>query len=311
MKILLAVDGSSYSRMSIDLLKALKIPEKNEVTLITVVPDYTFIGKLTLNMLSGTAAKVKQAHEIQAKMADKLLESMKMSLASDEGMVETLVRWGKPAEHIIKEALDIQSDLVVIGAKGTIDSTRFPIGSAAQKVMKYSYNSVLIARESIPTIRRVLLAIDGSKYSDAAVRFLLDLPLPTQSHIFLVTAVESYMASMLRTPTLDLDTNRHILEELQANEEDKARSLLNAAEKQFRQKGYKVSTLVQRGEPADEILKVAETLNPELIVVGAKGLTGIENFLLGSVSQRIARFSRYSVLIVRSQANAPAGNYLN
>jgi len=36
-----------------------------------------------------------------------------------------------------------------------------------------------------------------------------------------------------------------------------------------------------------------------LIALGAKGLTGIEAFMLGSVTQRVARFSRYSVLIVR------------
>ncbi|MEJ2740285.1 MAG: universal stress protein, partial [Dehalococcoidia bacterium] len=65
------------------------------------------------------------------------------------------------------------------------------------------------------------------------------------------------------------------------------------------EKGYKVTPLLLKGEPAEERLNAAETLNPELIVIGARGLTGIEAFFLGSVSQRVARFSKYSVLIVR------------
>jgi len=154
------------------------------------------------------------------------------------------------------------------------------------------------------SVNRVILATDGSKYSYSAVRSLLELPLPGQIQIFLVTVVQSCMAALIKTPTLDLETNRQILEDLQTREEDTARSLLEDTEKYFKQKGCKVSTLILRGEPAEEILQAAESINPELIVVGAKGLTGIKAFLLGSVSQRVARHSRGSVLIARKPANS-------
>jgi nucleotide-binding universal stress UspA family protein len=44
-----------------------------------------------------------------------------------------------------------------------------------------------------------------------------------------------------------------------------------------------------------------------LVALGAKGLTGIEAFLLGSVAQRVARFSRYSVLLARAPGPRPRG----
>ena len=147
---------------------------------------------------------------------------------------------------------------------------------------------------------KILLAVDGSKDSDAVARFLLDLPLPGKSRIILVTVLQSHIAALVKMPTLDLETNQQLLAELQAAEELAARSLMDKTRKQFKGKGYDTESLVLRGDAAQEILTVAETLNPELIALGAKGLTGIEAFLLGSVSQRVARFSRYSVLLVRA-----------
>ena len=75
---------------------------------------------------------------------------------------------------------------------------------------------------------------------------------------------------------------------------------MDKTKKQFQQKGYEVTPMLLRGEPAEEILNVSETLNPDLIALGAKGLTAVESFLLGDVSQKVARFSRYSVLIGRT-----------
>jgi nucleotide-binding universal stress UspA family protein len=107
------------------------------------------------------------------------------------------------------------------------------------------------------------------------------------------------MDSIVKTPTLDLEANQRILEELKATEENAGHNLLDATAETLKEKGYKVTPLLLKGEPAEEILNAADTLNPELIIVGARGLTGIETFFLGSVSQRVARFSKYSVLVIR------------
>ncbi|MFT4866023.1 MAG: nucleotide-binding universal stress UspA family protein, partial [Ilumatobacter sp.] len=56
------------------------------------------------------------------------------------------------------------------------------------------------------------------------------------------------------------------------------------------------------GDPADEILGVAELVNADLIVVGARGLGAIERFIRGSVSTRIAHHSPCDVLIVEHNA---------
>jgi len=300
LKILLAVDGSRWSEMATKSLTALQVFPRSQVTVMTVVPEHTFLGGLTLQRLKSRAAKGTTG-KAQDKAASKLLQGPVDMLLAAGANVETLVTRGNPAQQIVKQAHEMHADLVAIGAKGITGSPRFPLGGVAHKVVKYADTSVLLAKEGTTRVRRVLLAIDGSKYSDAAARFLLALPLPRKSRVFLVTSLESHVAALLKMPTLDLETNRNILLQLQEAEEQSARSLMGKTHKLFQAKKYDTELMVLRGEPAEQILVAARTLNPELVVVGAKGVTGIETFLLGSVAQRVARFSRYSVLIVRAR----------
>jgi len=64
--------------------------------------------------------------------------------------------------------------------------------------------------------------------------------------------------------------------------------------------GVPVATYAREGDPADAILDVAEERGADLIVVGNKGMTGAERFLLGSVPNRVSHHAPCSVLIVRT-----------
>jgi len=65
MKILLVVDGSSYSDTATKMLEALRLPAKTEVTIPTVVPEHTFLGGITLGRLKGALA-TKEAQQQKA-----------------------------------------------------------------------------------------------------------------------------------------------------------------------------------------------------------------------------------------------------
>jgi len=186
----------------------------------------------------------------------------------------------------------------------------FHLGSVAQTVMKHARASVLLVREksatvsqSLPTkkkiaaVDRVLLATDGSKYSDMVTQFVLNLRLPRQSQVIVVTALQSYVAAWIKMPTLDLRTNQEILAGLQAAEESKARKITANAEKQFQAKGYKTASVVIRGGAAASILASAKEYEPDIIALGSRGLSGIESLFLGSVAERVATYANCSVLI--------------
>jgi len=315
MKILLVVDGSHYSDMATHMLKALQPPAETEVAILTVVPEPTFLGGITLDVIRGTNQARKKAREEQQQKATDLLRHTTQILNEGNLNIETLVRWGNPAEVILQEAEEGNASLIVMGAKGLTDPLSFRLGSVALKVMKYANASVLLVRQKtvtlaeeirkkskITTLNRILLATDGSKYADAVVQFLLELPLPRQTEVIVITILQSHLEAWMKTPTLDFRTNQELLDRLRTAEEAEARKITGKAEKQFREYGYKTASVVIRGGAGECIVAAAMEYNPDVVVLGSRGLTGIKSFLLGSVAERVARYSNCSVLIGRAAA---------
>ncbi len=60
-----------------------------------------------------------------------------------------------------------------------------------------------------------------------------------------------------------------------------------------------VSEVLRDGQPADEILQVAEEQNVDLIVIGRRGISGIERFLQGGVSSAVVSHSKCDVLVAK------------
>jgi nucleotide-binding universal stress UspA family protein len=311
MKILLVVDGSSYSDTATKTLKALNLPSQTEVTVMTVVPEHTLLGGITIDKIRSrsTASAKKKAQEEEAL---KLLSGPVQLLDSCGFQIESLVRWGNPAQAILRVADERDVSLILMGAKGLTGYPAFRLGSVSQTVMKHARTSVLLARkktvktnsnlkpeETNTSVDRVLFATDGSKYANMANQFLLDLPLPQQSQVIVVTVLQSDVDTLLRVPTLPLETDEDMPENLQAAEESAAQKIIERSIQQFDAKGYKATSITMRGGAGESILKVADEHNPDIIVLGSRGLTGIETFFLGSVSERVARHAPCSVLIVR------------
>jgi len=299
-KILLAVDGSRYSEAAVDLVGALRIRRKADATILTVIPEHVFLGGHNLvDLLERFDSLKAQVRKAEDERASELLAKLSKSLGTRGLKVETLLHRGSPADEIIKTCRSIPADLVLVGFKGTSDTPEFLLGSVAHKVIKYAPCSVLVVKRETKAINRVLVPLDGSKHSDETVQFLLRIPLPPHTEVLVMMVVQSFAAAFIKAYTLDLERDRQIITELQKAEEEAAERLLAEAGRQFRNGGYRVSAILARGEPSREILREAAQRNVDLIALGAKGLTGVRSFLLGSVAQRIARYAKPSVLIVR------------
>ena len=77
------------------------------------------------------------------------------------------------------------------------------------------------------------------------------------------------------------------------------RTLLEAAMSTAKAAGRSVSGSVEDGHPSEIILRLAETERADLIVLGRRGISGIERFLLGGVSSAVVNHSKCDVLIVK------------
>jgi nucleotide-binding universal stress UspA family protein len=78
-----------------------------------------------------------------------------------------------------------------------------------------------------------------------------------------------------------------------------AADVLARAEPRFREAGFAVEKHAREGDPAQTIIDVAGEHNADLIVVGARGMTGLRRFTLGSVAAKLSHHAPSSLLIVR------------
>lgn len=131
----------------------------------------------------------------------------------------------------------------------------------------------------------ILLAIDASSASQAAVAEVAARPWPARSRVEVLTVVEK-----LEPWTLGV-----IAEEVSA----RATQLVAIAAEQLRSSGLVVESRVAEGDPKAAILDHAAAMGADLIVMGAHGMSAVEEFLLGSVSKAVLRFAPCSVAVVR------------
>jgi nucleotide-binding universal stress UspA family protein len=84
---------------------------------------------------------------------------------------------------------------------------------------------------------------------------------------------------------------------------DRARRELDERARELRAQGLKVDVVLETGEPAEGILRVARSVDADLIVMASHGHSQVRHFLLGSVTEAVVRSDTFPVLLVR-----PGGN---
>lgn len=141
---------------------------------------------------------------------------------------------------------------------------------------------------------KILLATDGSKFSDAAARSVARQFRPQDAEVRVLSVVEPI------SETVPPQMSPHYYPELQ-DQVAEAKEMTERTAKMLADAGFEVSTSVVTGDAKAVILEEAADWKADLIVLGSHGRTGLERFLLGSVSEAIARHTRCSVEIVRMQ----------
>ena len=148
---------------------------------------------------------------------------------------------------------------------------------------------------------KVLLAIDDSKFSQAAIDTLIAQADPRETEVRVLHVLEP-IPSYFRGQTWGyVPEASQVLEE----ERKEAEGLLARASQTLRDKGFIVTRAIEEGNPKVVIIDSAAEWHADLILVGSHGRKGLEHFLLGSVSEAVARHASCSVQIVRVPAEVP------
>ena len=125
---------------------------------------------------------------------------------------------------------------------------------------------------------KILLADDGSEHALSAINLIRDLPLSSESKVLAVGVLIPRESSNHAVLSAVLDQSKTMLEE----------------------KAIQTDTELVLGYPQEILIEYAEKSDPDLIVVGAKGLRATLGILLGGVAQQMVEYAHCPVLVVRA-----------
>jgi nucleotide-binding universal stress UspA family protein len=293
MTILLAVDASQPSQNAIAEVLAHPWPFGSKVDVITVIePAHLWENSETADVISRRSAELLRT----------TLERLRSAGLDADGDILQ----GDPKTVILDRALEQQTSCIVVGSHGVSGVERFLLGNVAANVLRHATCSVLIARpRPVPTPinvegPRVLLATDGSAFSDAAVRSFASRPWPKNVEVCVFSAVELILPTaqaLFEPPFIHSKQIETLRETAMKHAQDAVASAVTILRPHFTNVSESISVLLE--SPQAVILKEAQGWNADLIILGSHGRRGMDRFLLGSVSEHVATHAHCSVEVVR------------
>lgn len=284
MKLLVPVDGSEASNTALDF-----VASRMKVEGAFPAADVRLLNaQWPIPPRAARAAGkelVRKYHQLEAESVLKpALKRLADAGVSARGRFEV----GSPAAVVSGAATQGHPDLVVMGSRGHSALGGLVFGSVTQAVLAAGSTPVLVLRAGpVPKGEslRVAVAIDGSRYSLAAVRYVLE-------HRALFGPAPSFSL-------LHVESNR--------TGDPSWNAVVDPAKRLFEKAGLAVGAIRLTGEPAgDVIAKHLGRNRADLLVMGSHGRTPLKSLLLGSVATRVASQCRLPLLLVRPRSRSTA-----
>lgn len=310
MRLLFAYDGSRCSDGALDELPRLGLPADTEATVLSVADIWmpaaaTPADAIDIALSPGLAAlRVKTMDLLAAAQAQAEEGAGKLRKACPTWQVTAKAEADSPGWGIVKAAEELKVDLLMVGSHGRGALGRVLLGSVSQRVLTSAPCSVHVARPRSARPEgpfRLMLAVDGSADSIAAMRALTSRAWPRDTVVRVTAVVDARLESVMAWPGIfpsewASDRTANPREWVCHMVEHFARRLYDAK--------LNVDTDILEGEPKHELLRHAEGWGADLIVMGAHGLQHGQARTLGSVAAAVAARAHCSVEIIRGTGEA-------
>ncbi|MBA3967439.1 MAG: universal stress protein [Nitrospirales bacterium] len=314
MKILVAVDPSEHAEEAIRFVKSVEWPKKSELFLIHVIEMKDAPPIMPEGGPSSWDRVISQARGKLFTEAKSFLEHTKKEIVEERALtIKCLVMEGLPGAEILQAVKDYQIDLIILGTRGLSNVKRFLLGSTSDWVMREAPCSVLLVREKLSkvtkgkTAAKILLATDGSSVALSTVDMLglLNGKTPPKVTVTHVVRKPAYLEGWYWGK--GKAAFKQLAEQLLDKAQKEGASHLEEISQRVKGLGMEVDTVLTKGDPAEEIVKLAECSKTKLIMVGSKGFKGGKPVPLGGVVRKIARYAPCSVFLIRPARSAKEG----
>jgi nucleotide-binding universal stress UspA family protein len=294
-RIMLPLDGSEVAEVALPYGEELARRLGSEVILLHV-----------------PGSEHQQYERIHKMYLDRLAETVKHNIRrgqpeGTQAKVTVKVEAGEPHENICNLVAKDDIDLIIMTSVSA-SSLKIAkmLGSVTDHVCRTVPIPVMLIRPKDirriegkkRLINRILLPLDGSDLSRLAVPVGEEMAAMLKVPITLfqmVGIVIPYADPMLGAPFISPKWIR--------DEQKVIRVEINTLEKKLREKGVHVTHIMTSGfDAADEIIQASKKVGADLIIMSTHGRSGLGRWALGSVAERVLRYSEIPLLLVNARA---------
>jgi nucleotide-binding universal stress UspA family protein len=144
---------------------------------------------------------------------------------------------------------------------------------------------------------KILIGVDDSKHSRAALEYVRTMKWPEGTRVLVVSAVREVVPAYSEVYAPATAYSDRIMDDLFKYHQE----IASDAEKMLREAGLRTEAKVLQGDPRSVIVDVARGEGTDLIVLGSHGRTGFAKLLIGSVASHVVSHAPCSVLVVKTQ----------
>jgi nucleotide-binding universal stress UspA family protein len=287
-RVLIATDGSPPAQAAVATAVMFPWASETRARAILASPDWLRAGKVDAR------AALSRHHEIVS-------VTTKRALAKRWKNVDTTLLDEAPIAAILDEARRFEATLIALGWRGHGTFRRLLAGSVSRAVAAQAHCPVLVVRTAPKAVRRFVVGFDGCPNAERALDFLESLEPPSGGRAVLVNVVEplSMPKSAAVIPKSTRAVVRHELDALNQERIDKARAIVDVGVARLARSGWSATGEVRTGSALERLLSAASEHQADVLVMGARAVSGIERALLGSVANGALNRSKVPVLLVR------------
>jgi nucleotide-binding universal stress UspA family protein len=143
----------------------------------------------------------------------------------------------------------------------------------------------------------IVVGTDGSETAGVAVHHATALAKLTDATLHVVHAHQPLSMSTAATAGMTVD-----VVSINDGLAESAVETCNHAAEEAKRTGVKVETHPLPGDPSETLIRVAEEVGADLLVIGNRGMTGVKRFVLGSVPNKVSHHAPCSLLIVDTKS---------
>ncbi|MGE3993854.1 universal stress protein [Pseudorhodoplanes sp.] len=233
---------------------------------------------------------------LEKREAERIIDEQLRSMPELQNVrAQALVKTGNPFDGILKTAIEIDADLVVMGSHRKRQLLDIFVGTTIERVIrKAAFPVLMVNNEAQRQYERVMAPVDMTDISANALRVAVASGLIGDAGATLVHAFVALARGKMFIANADKsDINRYVASERQRAIDELAAFLVT---NNFNTRQW--SLRVEEGDPSEVISRSVSAITPDLLVMGTQGRTGFLKLLIGSVTEEALRSLSVDILTV-------------